>query len=219
MTVGIVTLAGIVVPAFNEANTIVAVVEKAMQFGTVIVVDDGSTDDTAVKALGAGAIVVSHHGNRGYDCALESGFARAADLDCEFVITMDADGQHNPQLLTLFVDELKNGLADVVIGVRNRRQRLAEHLFALVSTVVWGIRDPLCGMKAYRMHVYRSRGHFDSYGSIGTELAIYAARKGYRISQIPFVTRERIDQPRFDRAIRANWRIFIAMIKGFSRAK
>lgn len=209
---------GIIIPALNESATIAAVVTNASRFGTVIVVDDGSSDDTSDIARQAGADVVRHEQNRGYDSALETGFARAAELGCECALTMDADGQHNPGQTTAFIAEIVRG-ADVVIGVRDRRQRLMEHVFAWVANTLWGIHDPLCGMKAYRVAVYRKRGHFDAYRSIGTELAIFAARRGMKIVQIAVPTRDRADAPRFGSTLRANWRIFNAIWRGILYAR
>lgn len=209
---------GIIIPALNESATIAAGVAGARRFGTVIVVDDGSRDATADLAREAGADVVRHECNRGYDEALETGFARVAELGFECALTMDADGQHDPTQMAAFISEILRG-ADVVIGVRDRRQRLMEHVFAWVATALWGIRDPLCGMKAYRVLVYQKRGHFDAYRSIGTELAIYAARSGFKIAQIPVLTRDRADAPRFGSMLRANWQIFNAMWRGILYAR
>ncbi len=203
---------GIVIPALNEGRTIAAVVGQAVQFGKPVVVDDGSTDETARLAADAGADVVRLETNRGYDRALDAGFARAAELGCEYIITMDADGQHNPTLLSEFVRLLDAG-ADVVVGVRDRRQRFAERVFALYGKLRFGIDDPLCGMKAYRVGVYRSLGHFDSYGSIGTELALFAARQRLKVRQTAVKTRDRVDAPRFGRAMLANWRILRALFR------
>ena len=203
----------IVVPALNESRTIGAVVTGALRSGTPIVVDDGSTDDTGDRARAAGATVVRHDANRGYDGALNSGFARAAEIGCEYVITLDADGQHDPSIIDRFIAALDGG-ADVAVGIRHRRQRIGESLFAMIARVRWGLRDPLCGMKAYRVDVYRELGHFDSYGSIGTELALFAAKRGKRIVQIPLTTRDRADAPRFGRRFSANMRILRAMILG-----
>lgn len=200
----------IVIPALNESATIKAIVEKAGIFGVPIVVDDGSTDDTAELAKLAGAVVVSHDRNHGYDMALNSGFKKAAELGSEVIITVDADGQHDPALLRKFIDQIEAG-ADVVIGIRSRRQRFAEHLFAWYASLRFGIEDPLCGMKAYRTSVYAAQGHFDSYGSIGTELAISASKNGCRLSQIPFDVRERKDQSRFGRILTGNFRILRAI--------
>lgn len=202
---------GIIIPALNEAHSIAKVVSGAIRFGSVIVIDDGSSDGTGAAAAAAGADVVRHEINRGYDAALNSGFARAAELRCDAVVTLDADGQHDPLLLPQFIAELGRD-AEVVIGIRDRFQRLAERLFARVALARWGIRDPLCGMKGYRMEVYRELGHFDSYGSIGTELAIFAATQGRRIAQVPVKTRDRADAPRFGRVLRGNWLIARALV-------
>jgi len=202
---------GIVIPALNESATIASVVTTASAFGVPIVVDDASSDSTAVLAANHGATVVSHRNGRGYDGALNSGFSKAAEIGCEAIVTIDADGQHDPSLIRRFIDALEAG-ADVVIGVRSRRQRVAEHLFAWYTSRRYGISDPLCGMKAYRTAVFSALGHFDSYRSIGTELAIFAARSGYRVAQLPFEVRERKGAPRFGRALSGNLKILRAMI-------
>ena len=200
----------IVIPALNEAATISQVVEAAGRYGMCVVVDDGSSDDTASRARAAGATVVSHATNRGYDAALDSGFRKAAEMGCEAIITLDADGQHNPELLEKFIAALDGGAA-VVLGVRDRRQRLAEHVFAWYTRHRFDIADPLCGMKAYRVEVYRELGHFDTYVSIGTELMLFAARRGFPIASVPFEVRDREGQPRFGKKLAANWKIFRAL--------
>jgi len=202
---------GIVIPALNESATIASVIKAAAEYGVPIVVDDGSTDNTAELARQAGATVVSHDKNCGYDMALNTGFKKAVELGSEVIITLDADGQHNPMLLQKFIEQIDAG-ADVVIGVRNKRQRIAESLFAWYTFRFWGIQDPLCGMKAYRTKVYKALGHFDSYGSIGTELAIFAARKGYNLEQVPFDVSAREGQSRFGSALKGNYKIIRAMI-------
>jgi len=208
----------IVIPALNESATIVGIVKAAGIYGVPIVVDDGSTDVTAKLAIQAGAVVTSHEKNRGYDGALNSGFKKAAELRSDVIITVDADGQHDPSLIQKFIDAIDSG-ADVVIGIRSRRQRLAEHLFAWYTTLRFGIKDPLCGMKAYRVIVYNALGHFDSYGSIGTELMIFAAKKGFRLSQISFDVRERKGQSRFGKVLAGNYKIIRAMIFSIWRVK
>lgn len=204
---------GIVIPALNEAGTIGGVVLLASQHGIPIVVDDGSADDTGRQALINGAIVVRHDHNRGYDRALSSGFAKATELECEYVITIDADDQHDPRIIPTFIRELDSG-ADLVVGIRDRRQRIGEQLFAVVSSILWKIRDPLCGLKAYRTDMYRELGHFDSYESIGTELAIYIAKTGRRIAQLPVLTSARRDSSRFGTRVSANRRIIRALWHG-----
>jgi glycosyltransferase involved in cell wall biosynthesis len=209
---------GIVIPALNESATIAAVVMAAGIYGTPIVVNDGSTDNTAELAAHGGAVVVSHEKKLGYDAALNAGFKKAAELGCQMIITVDADGQHDPSLIQKFIDAMCDG-ADVVVGIRSRRQRFAEHLFAWYTSLRFGLQDPLCGMKAYRLEVYEALGHFDSYGSIGTELMIFAAMKGCQLGQVPFVVKERNGKSRFGQMLSGNYRIFRAMLHTFWRRR
>ncbi|MBF0186069.1 MAG: glycosyltransferase family 2 protein [Magnetococcales bacterium] len=202
---------GIVIPAYNEEQSILQVIEKISRFGLPIVVNDASVDQTAAIARNAGAEVVTHASNQGYDAALNSGFARAEALGCQWVITIDADGQHPPELLQTFIDHLQAG-ADLVAGIRNEQQRLAEWLFSLFTRWRYGLADPLCGMKGYQMSLYRQLGHFDAYQSIGTELLLFALHNGRRCVQVPVMTRKRVGVSRFGRALLGNYRILRAML-------
>src|SRR6185295_15627379 len=168
--------------------TVGMVVSRVRDYGQVIVVDDGSRDQTAERARAAGAVVVEHQANRGYDGALDTGFKKARELGCKYIVTMDADGQHQPELVAKYVAELEK--VDLVLGVRDRRQRISEHVFAAVAGALYGIRDPLCGMKGYRAEVYDELGHFDSYRSIGTELPLFGVKRGHKFTQLPVMTRD-----------------------------
>ena len=99
----------IVVPAFNEATTIADIVERARLHGPVVVVDDGSTDDTAARAAAAGAEVIALGARRGKGAALRRGFAEAQRRGAVRVVTLDGDGQHEPdeipRLLKVAIEE------------------------------------------------------------------------------------------------------------------
>ena len=202
----------IVIPAYNEAATIQDVVRSVSCYGTVFVVDDASTDNTKTEAKKAGADVISHAINLGYDEALNSGFSTVNEKGFDIVITFDADGQHSAELIEQYISLIEVG-ADVVVGIRNRFQRPSEYVYSRVSRIKWGIHDPLCGMKAYRLDVYRELGFFDSYRSIGTELAIFAAKMNMIVNQIPILVKERADKPRFGNQVSANLIILKALFR------
>ncbi|WP_338849054.1 glycosyltransferase family 2 protein [Massilia sp. W12] len=206
----VVAQVAIIIPALNEAATIAQVVQKVAAYGQPIVVNDGSQDATAELARKAGAIVVSHAENRGYDRALASGFAQAAQMGFAFAITIDADGQHNPGQLREYIQLLQQG-HDLVLGARDRLQRFSEYVFAWVGRAVWRVPDPLCGMKGYHMRLYAALGHFDSFESIGTELAIRAVASKVNVAHTAVITRDRLDAPRFARRLRANFKILRAL--------
>jgi glycosyltransferase involved in cell wall biosynthesis len=206
----------IIVPALNESATIGAVVARVGEFGRALVVDDGSTDTTAAVARAAGAEVVRHASNRGYDAALNSGFARAAELGCAYLITIDADGQHDPAQLRDMIRYLDGGY-QMVLGVRARSQRFSERMFALCARRLWSISDPLCGMKAYTLELYQRAGGFDTVGSIGCELAVRSKLGGARTIEMPIRIRERADAPRFGRWLWGNYKILRALVILVSR--
>ena len=161
---------------------------------------------------------MDHEFNKGYDIALVSGLAKAVADSFDFVITFDGDGQHLPADIGNILSELFNG-ADIVVGVRSRVQRLSEALFSLLSTKLWGISDPLCGVKGFRVSKLATVDIMHSYFSVGTELVIRGARSDWEIRQVPVITRERTDQSRFGSGIYANWLITKAMLLGLFRAR
>lgn len=108
----------IIIPAYNEEQSIASIVKRAKKYGKVIVVDDASKDDTYKTAKEAGALVIRHKINHGLGSALRSGFDEALKRDADVIITLDGDGQHNPDEIPLFVEKIKDGY-DFVLGGRD----------------------------------------------------------------------------------------------------
>lgn len=183
----------VVVPAHNEERSVGNVVRGLKErVGTVIVVDDASIDDTSGAARAAGAIVLRNVVNRGYDGSLDCGFAEAARRGAALIVTFDADGEHDVADIPLVCAPILGGVADVVAGQRPHIRHWGELLFSLYSRVRLGMRDPLCGLKAYRRSVYDAIGRFDTVRSIGTELMLRAHARGFRVVSIPIVLHERV---------------------------
>ena len=112
----------ILIPAYNESERLQPVVEAALQHGPVLVVDDGSTDDTVAIAQTAGAEVLAQSPNQGKGAALRAGFRWALERDYEAVITLDADGQHDTDEIPLFLKSFAEGQGDLIIGARDFSQ-------------------------------------------------------------------------------------------------
>jgi glycosyltransferase involved in cell wall biosynthesis len=107
------------IPAYEEGPRIAAVVSGARQHLPVVVVDDGSSDDTAVQAGSAGATVLRQVPNAGKGAALRRGFRHALDARCAAVVTLDADGQHDPAEIPRFLDAFAASRPELVIGRRD----------------------------------------------------------------------------------------------------
>ena len=108
----------VVIPAYNESGHIRAVVSAVRRHLPVIVVDDGSTDDTARRAAAAGAGVLRQPANQGKGAALRAGFREALALGFEAVLTLDGDGQHDPAEIPHFLEADARRPADLIIGRR-----------------------------------------------------------------------------------------------------
>lgn len=108
-----------IIPCYNEEATIGSIVIRAKRYvNKVLVVDDGSTDDTVRIAKEAGAEVVSHERNRGKSASIKTGFNYALKHGFDYVVTIDGDGQHNPDEIPFVLEDVANNGHDITIGVR-----------------------------------------------------------------------------------------------------
>lgn len=210
----------IVIPAYREAASIGNVVSRATAHGAVIVIDDGSPDDTGRIAAEAGATVFRNEPNRGYDETIERGFVEADRLGFTHVVTMDADGEHDPATLAEYKKLLIDQGIPLVLGVRPGKQRLSEVVMGGYVRARFGAHDILCGMKGYDLDLWRGNGRaFDRDGGIGTELALNAMLRGAKFHEVAVPGAKRQDAPRFDQSLRANLRIFAALAKLIRRER
>ena len=136
-----------VVPAYREGPRIAAVVRGAQAFLPVVVVDDGSTDDTAAQASAAGATVIRQVPNQGKGAALRAGFRHALDAGAEAVVTLDADGQHDPAEIPAFLAAFEVSRPDLVIGRRDFSamppvRRASNAVGGLLLSSALGVRIP-----------------------------------------------------------------------------
>lgn len=111
-----------IIPAHNEAAHIAHIVTQVAEYLPVLVVDDGSTDDTAQLAECCGAQVIRQSPNQGKGVALITGFKAALELGCQAVLTLDADGQHDPLEIPKFLAEYERQSAGLIIGKRDYSQ-------------------------------------------------------------------------------------------------
>lgn len=201
----------VLIPAFREASTIAQVVEEARQYADVIVVDDCSPDRTAELAANAGAVVLKNVTNLGYEGSLNRGLETLRDSGYRTVVTMDADGEHDPACLARFVKEIDAG-AKLIVGIRKEPARFAEHLFCRYVRWRYGVSDVLCGMKAYDLDALKGIA-FDARDSIGTALVIKMARRGISASEFAVNGKDRTDEPRFGNRLTANVKLMKSLIR------
>ncbi|MDG2186259.1 MAG: glycosyltransferase family 2 protein [Mariniblastus sp.] len=177
-------------PVFNEVLSVDSVLNEVIRFSpNVLVVDDGSTDGTSEKLLARDDIlIVSHVVNRGYGAALKTAFDYAIENNYEFLITIDCDGQHEPQRIQQFVTACQNTGADIVSGSRylksfecdtpppQQRRRINHAITQTLNEKLGlGLTDAFCGFKAYRVEALRQLDLRESGYAMPLELWVQAA--------------------------------------------
>jgi glycosyltransferase involved in cell wall biosynthesis len=200
----------ILIPVYNEQKTIINVVNQVRKYGTPIVIDDASTDNSKRVIKQNKIIYFSNKNNLGYDKTLNIGFSKAKNLKFKYVITFDGDGQHHTKDLKRVIFYLSR--YDIVIGQRSKFQRFSERLFSKFSIFYYNIKDPLTGLKGYNIKVYNSLGYFDKNKSTGTKLLFHAAQKKFKIKKINININQRVGVPRFGNVVKSNLYIIRSII-------
>ena len=196
----------VVIPAWNEEASITGVVQEVQRTladADVLVVDDGSTDQTGSRAREAGAIVARLPYNLGVGGAMRLGFRYAVKGDYDAVVQIDADGQHDPAFVPQLLDRIVAG-ADLVIGARfagvgdyaaRGPRRWAMALLSIVLSHIAGTRltDSTSGMRATSRRLIElfARQYPVEYLGDTVETLAMAARRDFRIEQVPVAMRVR----------------------------
>lgn len=183
----------ICIPAFNEEKSIGNIVSRSKMYGSqILVCDDGSKDQTSSEASRNGAIVTTHPCNMGKGAALKSLLQEVSKFHPDVIVTLDADGQHDPSDIPILTTPVLYDKADVVVGCRfNRGNRIPSYRRlgnALLSRMTnWSagtnIRDTQSGFRAYSSRVVPSISITEKGMGVDSEILINLAKKGFRIEE------------------------------------
>ncbi len=183
------------IPAYNEETTIADVLVRTRpHVDGIIVVDDGSTDRTAQIARTQGAIVVSHVINRGLGASIGTGFAVAQKFGASIVVTLDADGQHDPAQIPALVQAIEQG-ADLVIGSRMLtgfvgmpvHRRVAQVVGNVVTFCLFGawVTDSQSGFRALTAYAISKIHLKTNRMEVSSELIAEAKRNKLTLVEVP----------------------------------
>lgn len=184
-----------IIPAYNEASEIENVVRKTLEkVNCVIVVDDGSSDNTGDLAFNAGANVISHSFNLGKGMALNTGLKVALSCNADIVVLIDGDGQHSPEEIPNLVSKIIDENLDIVIGSRYLKKnkiptyrKLGLYILNIVTNLGSGIivTDTQSGFRALSKKALKLL-HFNENGlSVESEMQFLAAKYTLSVGEIP----------------------------------
>ncbi len=185
----------VIIPTYNESKTIGSIVsEIKKQDLDVLVIDDGSHDNTGRIASHNGAQIIQHDRNFGKGASLRRGFEYALEQGYSSIIMMDGDGQHNPQDLTRFIRAANETEAALVLGNRmgNTKsmpvaRRLTNGFMSWIISIFarQAIPDSQCGFRLVRRNVLEKIKLFSLNFEIESEILIKAAKERFKIFSIP----------------------------------
>jgi glycosyltransferase involved in cell wall biosynthesis len=207
----------LIIPAFNEAQSLPHVfeaIEDAELEAEIVVIDDGSTDETARTAAALGARVLRHPFNMGYGAAIQTGYMYALERGADLLVQMDADGQHDPRQIPAMVEPIRRGECDLVIasrflevtGYRMGWGRTAgRRLFAALGRFSGlNVTDPTSGFQAMNsatLELYVRDFFPHDYPDI--DVLVTASRHGLRIRECATVMRPGLRVSRLHGGVRA----------------
>jgi glycosyltransferase involved in cell wall biosynthesis len=196
----------VVIPAYNEDETIKQVVLDVMKYiKNIIVVNDCSTDNTSGIINKLGIDVIQNQKNIGYTKTIEKGIQYALNKKADYIITFDADGQHSVQDLQKMVLLIEKSEPDLILGVRSEYNRFMEHVWSFYSKMKYGFTDPLCGLKAYKKDLFLKYRTLENNYTIGTEILFKALKQGASFKEIPVHIKKRTSPSRFGNQLLGNW--------------
>lgn len=183
------------IPAYNEEKSISNVIKKSLpHVDAVIVCDDGSTDNTAKIAKEAGAVVISQK-NQGYGAAIASLFDYARNQNAQIMITLDGDGQHNPEQIPILIDAIITHNVDVSIGSRflddstkasgYRKTGIKIITSASNYGTNFKVSDSQSGFRAYSKDAIDAIHPTEQGMSVSTEILLKISNKGLSIAEVP----------------------------------
>jgi len=185
----------VVIPAYNEEKNIGKVLAGVKKYTeNIIVVDDGSKDRTSQIAKSYGAEVFRHFINRGLGGALGTGIKAALSKEADIILTLDADGQHDPDEIPKLIEPIKKGEADIVIGSRFLEKqkmpffrRVGNYFFNLFTFFLFGIKstDSQSGMRAFNRKVGESLEIFTNGMEVSSEIIKEIKQQNFRVKEVP----------------------------------
>ncbi len=190
----------VLIPAYNAGSTISELIEKTSEFADkndIVVVDDGSEDQTSVTAKASGAVALKHRINEGKGEALKTGFRYALERNYEAVVTIDADLQHDPSSIRDLLQKANKDSSGIIIGTRDISLKkvplprwLTNNLTSAILSILSGqtIRDSQSGYRFISTRVLERIKLKGKKYDLESEILVKAGRSGFKIDSVPIKT-------------------------------
>ncbi|AFV24617.1 glycosyl transferase family protein [Methanolobus psychrophilus R15] len=216
------------IPAFNEEIAIGSVIARARQYvDEVLVIDDGSTDNTCRVAEIMGATVLRHSQNAGKGMALRTAFEWAMDKQVDILVTLDADGQHNPDEIPRIIEPILWQKADMVNGARflkghiikvPRYRRFGQEILTHATNMTANVKlnDSQSGFRAFSKATFPSFRFNNNGMGVESEMISDATAAGFKITEVPISCRYDVEGSTFN-PVKHGMNVLGSIINQFER--
>lgn len=203
---------GILVPAFNEANNLKYLIPKLKKLGDLLIVNDGSTDETQTILKKNYCNFINIKRNSGYENAIITGLKYFKKKNLDYVVTFDADGQHKINEIKKIKKMISYSDVDLYIFNRKKKNRFSEYILDFIFQKKYNIKDPLSGLKAFNHNSLKKINLNSIKKKFLVDLSYLYYVKKFKITNIEILTNEREGKPKVGSMLKVNLKILLISI-------
>jgi len=208
----------IIIPLYNEEKTINNVIEGINSLNInvdILIVNDNSTDNSISKIeLKDNIRIINNQINIGYEKSLERGIEYSKNLNYKYIITMDADGEHNPSDIPRILEALYIGNS-IVVTNRLKKNRISEYFLSSIFNYFFSISDPLSGFKGYDIEKLVKNDIKLRFIGVGSYILIKGIISNCKIKSLDIETNNRLGESRFGKGLKIELKIIYSVIQPF----
>ena len=200
----------IIVPCYNEKETIIKVYKRIKKYGKILIVDDCSIDDTQKILIKKKIKFLKNKKNIGYESSIIKGMKHVLRnwKKVKFIITIDADDELSSQSVPLLLKSLLKNNFDIMVGSRNKLNRISEYFLKLIFNLKFDVKDPISGLKIYRTKVIKKIVNLISKNFFLVDILIISYYKNFSIGSSSIFVNKRKGKPRVGNNLLVNMKIF-----------
>lgn len=200
----------IIVPCYNEKKTILKVYKRIKKYGKILIVDDHSIDGTRKILIKKKIKFLKNKKNIGYEASIINGMKHVLRnwKKVKFIITIDADDELLSQSVPFLLKNLLKNNFDIVVGSRNKLNRISEYFLKLIFNLKFDVKDPISGLKIYRTKVIKKIVNLISKNFYLVDILIISYYKNFSIGSSNILVNKRKGEPRVGNNFLVNMKIF-----------
>ena len=203
----------VIIPSYNEIKTLPKIIEKILKKNIQVIVIDDNSIDNSIKVIKKFDVIFLRNKERlGYEKSLNRGFRLAKKKKFKYLATFDADGQQNTKDLDRIFRKLIIDNNFLVIGERDKKQRIFEYLFSIYTNMFFNIKDPLSGLKAINLEKISFNLNNIPFNNSGTYILLQCIMNNLKLNTIKIKINKRMGKSKYGNFLSSNYKIFNSLI-------